>query len=124
MRLFKFARAIRPYVQTELQLAREAEARHQSAVAFRHLERAHVLGQASTIEHVRIHWHMLVWGLRRRSLRECVGQAVRIVGAATKTAVGLVPRGNTGGSNVSPFERLPIPLELEAIIQKAQASRI
>ena len=31
------------------------------------------------------------------------------VGAAAKTAFGRVPRGNTGGANVSPFAPMPIP---------------
>jgi hypothetical protein len=69
------------------------------------LERAHVLGQTSTVEHVRVHWRMFLWGLRQRSPREYLGQLVRIVGAATKTAVGLVPHGNTG--RITTFKRLP-----------------
>lgn len=118
----KFAKAIRPHVEAELRAAYEAEAQDQSRVAFSHLERAHVLGQSSTVEHVRIHWRMLLWGLRERSLGECLGQVVRITGAATKTAFGLVPHGNTGGSNVSPFKRMPIPHELAVVIQRARSS--
>ncbi len=118
-----FGKAIRPHVQAELYAAQEAEAQGQPDVAFSHMERAHVLGQASTIEHVHIHSRMLLWGWRQRSFRECVGQALRIAGAATKTAVGLVPEGNTGGSNVSPFKRMPIPPELETIIRRARSSR-
>jgi hypothetical protein len=64
---------------------------------------------------------MLLWGVRRRRLREVAGQVLRIVGAATKTTFGLVPSGNTGGSNVSPFRRLPIPVELQSIIDEARA---
>ena len=118
----KFGRTIRPHVQAEFRAALEAEAQGQSSAAFGHLERAHVLGQASTVEHVRVHWRMFLWGLRQRSVRECLGQVLRIAGAATKTAVGLVPHGNTGGSNVSPFKRMPVPPELEALIQRARAS--
>ena len=117
-----FGKAIRPHVQAELHAAQEAEAQGQPEVAFTHMERAHVLGQASTIEHVRIHWRMLRWGFRQRRFHECVGQTLRIVGAATKTAVGLVPHGNTGGSNVSPLKRMPISPELEAIIRRAYAA--
>jgi hypothetical protein len=115
-----FARNIRPHVQAELGLAAEAEGRGQAAEAFAHLERAHVLGQASTVQHVRVHWRMFVWGWRQRSVRECLGQVPRIVGAATKTAFGLVPSGNTGGSNVSPFKPLPVSPELAALIRSAQ----
>ena len=75
-----FGKAIRPYVQAELQSAHEAEAQGQPEVAFSHMERAHVLGQASTTEHVRIYWRMLLWGFRQRSFRECAGQAISIAG--------------------------------------------
>lgn len=113
---------ILPYVAAELQAASEAESSGQADVAFTHLERAHVLGQASTIEHVRVHWRMLLWGIRQRDARECLGQVFRIIGAASKTVFGLVPRGNTGGANVSPFRRMPIAADLEVLIQKAKIS--
>lgn len=118
----KFDTAIRPHVRAELQAALNAEAQGRSAEAFAHLERAHVLGQASTREHVRVHWRMLLWGLRQASVRECLGQIFRLYGAATKTAVGLVPHGNTCGANVSPFKRMPVAPELEELIQRARAS--
>jgi hypothetical protein len=63
---------------------------------------------------------MFVWGIRSKSFRETLGQVVRIVGAATKTAIGLVPSGNTGGSNVSPFKPLPVPEDLAAILALAK----
>jgi hypothetical protein len=66
---------------------------------------------------------MFTWGWRHGNIRECVGQTLRIVGAATKTALGLVPTGNTGGSNISPFKRLPVAPELEALIRSAQPRR-
>lgn len=115
-----FARKIRPHVDAELRLAEDAELRGNPSEAFIHLERAHVLGQASTLQHVRVHWRMFIWGLQNRSPRECVGQAIRIVGAATKTAFGLVPSGNTGGSNISPFKPLPVAPDLAAVIRTAR----
>ena len=90
---------------------------------FTHLERAHVLGQASTREHVRVHWRMLLLGAGAIAMRaKFFGQVFRIVGAATKTFIGLVPAGNTGGANVSPVRPMPIDPELAAIIEKARAS--
>jgi hypothetical protein len=115
----RFSRNIRPHVKSELQAARDMESHGEARLAFTHLERAHVLGQASTVEHVRVHWRMFLWGLRQRSPRECAGQVFRMVGAATKTAFGLVPQGNTGGSNVSPFKPLPVPADLQALIRQA-----
>ena len=111
---------IRTAVDREVARARNAEHRGQAEVEFRHLERAHVLGQHSTQDHVRAHLAMLRWGIRNRSLREVVGQLLRLVGAVTKTAIGWVPEGNTGGANVSPFKPMPIDPELRAIMLKAR----
>ena len=115
-----FSRRIRADVEHELALAQQAEQAGAAARAFRHLERAHVLGQASTRHHVRVHWRMLCWGWRRRNWRECCGQLLRLAGAAGKTALGWVPRGNTGGANISPFKPLPVPADLAATIARAR----
>ena len=111
----RFAENIRPFVDAELRAAAL-----DSQNEFAHLERAHVLGQASTREHVRVHWRMLRWAWRHRDLREFSGQLLRIVGASTKTFIGLVPAGNTGGANVSAVRTMPIDPELAAIIEMAR----
>jgi protein-disulfide isomerase len=82
--------------------------------------RAHVLGQASTVQHVQVHVRMLVWGVKQRSTREVLGQLLRIAGAATKPAIVWVPAGNTGGANVSPIRSLPIPEDLRRTIERAR----
>ena len=112
----RFADNIRPYVEAELRAARAG-----GAEEFKHLERAHVLGQASTREHVRVHWQMLKWAVRHRDAREFFGQMLRMTGAATKTFIGLVPAGNTGGANVSAVQPMPVDPELAAIISRAKA---
>lgn len=118
--MYSYTKAIRPYVEAELTAAKTAHDQGDSVTEFRHLERAHVLGQASTSQHVRAHWYMLVWALRQRAPREFFGQIVRIIGATTKTAFGLVPTGNTGGANISPVQPLPVPADLAFIIEQAQ----
>lgn len=110
-------RQLRPHVSAELAAAQLAP---DPAAAFAHLERAHVLSQASTVLHVQVHWHMLRWGVAQRSLREVRGQLLRLVGAATKTALGWVPRGNTGGSNVPPWKPLPVDPQLQQLIDSAR----
>lgn len=85
-------------------------------LAFYHLERAHVLGQASTYQHTRIHWRMLKLAIKQRSPREIWGQIVRIVGASTKTPFGIYPAGNTGGANVWFFKSMPVPEDLAKIL--------
>ena len=73
--------------------------------------------------HVRAHMRMAAWALRQHSAKEFRGQLLRIVGAATKTAVGWVPSGNTGGADVSPLKPLPIPPDLAAEIAAAKGNR-
>ena len=117
-----FTRNIRPYVEEELALARNDQNYGNKAEAFAHLENAHVLGQASTRLHVKVHVQMLLWAVRQGNIGEFFGQLFRIAGAATKTVFGLVPHGNTGGANVSPFKAMPIKPDLNTIIKKARSN--
>jgi hypothetical protein len=110
-------RSIREHILDEVSLA---DSSGSSSEAFRHLERAHVLGQAITYEHTRVHWRMLKIGLRRRDLREIFGQVIRISGAATKTPFGIYPTGNTGGADVYFFQRMAIPADLQSIIDSSR----
>lgn len=109
--------AVRYQLRIELKKAERATAEGRSDEAFAHLERAHILAQADTIEHTRVHYKMLKAGLGRRDGKEITGQILRIVGAATKTPFGLYPKGNTGGANVSPFKPMPIPEDLKAVLE-------
>jgi hypothetical protein len=111
---------LRRHIESELAVAQQFEAQGELISAFRHLERAHVLGQAITFEHTRIHWQMFKLALKMKSLREIFGQMIRIVGAATKTPFGIYPAGNTGGANVWFFKRMPVPGDLQQIIDKAR----
>jgi len=86
------------------------------------MERAHILGQRSTTQHVRVHMRMLMWGLRQKDLHEVMGQIVRVICAAAATWIGLVPHGNTGGSKVGGFMSMQIPDDLAGQIAAAPAS--
>lgn len=102
--------------EAEIARAGQLLADGQIDVAFRHLERAHVIGQAHVIPHVRSHWLMLQVELRRRRPLAVLGQLVRVLLGALGSAVGVIPTGNTGGSDISMFRRLPIDPELQRII--------
>lgn len=103
-------------IEHELALADSLTAGGDFHSAFYHLERAHVLGQASTYQHTRIHWRMFRLAIRLRSPREIWGQIIRIIGASTKTPFGIYPKGNTGGANVWFFKKMPIPEDLQQTI--------
>ena len=85
--------------------------------SFRHLETAHVLGQRHVLPHVVTHWWMLKIGLQRRSPQEVTGQAARILLGALGSAVGAVPLGNTGGTDIGMFKRLPIDRDLQDLLR-------
>lgn len=116
----QFTQKISSFVRNEIRAAEDARQRGDAVAEFSHLENAHVLGQESTYWHVKVHLKMLYWGVRNRSAKEVAGQVFRIVGAATKTFIGLIPEGNTGGANVSPFRRMPISAEYREIIAGAK----
>ncbi len=107
------------YINEEISMADERSAVGDLTASFSHLERAHVLGQASTYDHLRVHWRMFKLAFRMHSPREIWGQLVRIIGAATKTPFGIYPRGNTGGSNVWFFKSMPVPNDLRDMLNKA-----
>lgn len=111
---------LRHAIDTELSMAASCESVGNLAAAFRHLERAHVLGQAITFDHTRVHLKMLKLGWKMRSPREVFGQIIRVIGAATKTPFGIYPTGNTGGSNVWFFKRMPVAEDLQQILEHAK----
>ena len=108
----------------EMRSAGRALASGDLAQAFSHYERAHVLGQWYVGSHVRTHLGMLRIGWRRRDLREILGQLLRIPGGAIGSAIGRVPRGNTGGANVSPVQPMPIPADLRELLVLDRRSQL
>lgn len=86
-------------------------------LAFSHLERAHILGQSFPIEHARAHWWMLKVGWKRRDFVEISGQIPRIVGSFLFSRIW-VPKGNTGRARVPGFKPMPIPEDLQALLDK------
>lgn len=108
--------AIVAVIEAELAAADAARADGDSNTAFRHLERAHILGQRLTGQHVRAHWRMLVLGYVLRDWREVRGQMTRIVAAALFSRIW-VPLGNTGRANVSALQPMPVPDDLRALIE-------
>jgi hypothetical protein len=119
--LSRFSKNITPFMEAELELAIHARKSGDVNAEFQYLENAHVIGQESTYWHVKVHVLMLLWALRNLQLKEFFGQIFRIVGASVTTAFGLVPQGNTGGTNVSPFKVMPINNEHQTIINNAKS---
>jgi hypothetical protein len=115
-----FATRIRPHVQTELDISGAAEREGFADLAFHHLERAHVLAQPVTLQHLRVHWRMYRFALRQRLPAEAFGQLLRMVLAGPLTIVGILPTGNTGGSSVNGFMPMPVTADLQRVIDAAR----
>ena len=111
---------LRRAFEAELSAARADEGRGDYVAAWAHLERGHVLGQPFGIAHVRVHWRMLTFAVRRRDWTELIGQLPRLLFAAPATWLGRAPRGNTGGARVGMEQPMPIPADLAALLRTAR----
>jgi hypothetical protein len=100
-------RVAREYAE-EIGRARTSLAGRDYLDCFVHLERAHILGQRSTIRHTYAHWLMFRAGLQQRDLKEIVGQVPRMLASILFSRIW-VPRGNTGRARVSAMKPMPIP---------------
>jgi len=117
---FKIPLGLKNHFETELQLAKQALNNEYFQVAWYHLERAHILGQAWPIEHTKSHWRMLGFALRIKSTKEIFGQIPRLLVGGIKSFVGEIPVGNTGGANVPPLKAMEIPDDLRTLLDKFQ----
>ncbi len=103
----------------EQAMSRAAVAERQGnfALAFAELERAHILGQRWLLRHLRSHWAMLRIARKTGDRRETSGQITRLIGSPFFWLIGWLPKGNSGGANVSPVK--PMPLQGELAIELA-----
>jgi hypothetical protein len=107
---------LRELVGLELERHDASAAIGDTGAAWWALERAHILSQPDLPLHLRVHWEMLGYAVRQRDLREVAGQTLRLALAPIGALTGRIPVGNTGRSNVSAFEAMPIPADLRAAI--------
>ena len=112
--------SVRQAFDAEMARAREGATQGDRASAWRALERAHILSQPFAWPHVRVHAAMLGFALRSGDWREIAGQLPRLVLAAPASLLGRAPRGNTGGANVGILTPLPMPPDLEAILERGR----
>ncbi len=107
---------LRHAFEEEMAKARLQYHKQQYEQCFHHLERAHILGQRHYITHVRNHYWMYKVGLKKRDLRETLGQLVRMM-MSVGSLVGVVPLGNSGRARISPIKPMPIPDDLKVYFQ-------
>ena len=100
----------------EMKLARDLEDDHRYRDAFKHYERAHILGQRWFLLHWRTHWCMMRLAWVERNRAELLGQFKRLLAVPIGWITGWVPRGNTGGSNVSALRPMELPEDLNYLL--------
>lgn len=115
---FKIPKGMKDHFEAELQLAELAFSIGDLSTSWRHLERAHILGQAWPIEHTKAHWRMIIFALKVKNIKEIIGQLPRLIIGGVKSFVGEIPLGNTGGANVPALQPMQIPDDLQKIINR------
>ena len=107
---------LKRYFAAELQAYKSAFKTNELLKAWRHLERAHILGQAWPLEHTISHWKMLKFAIKIKNSKEILGQIPRLLVGGIKSFVGEIPVGNTGGADVPPLKSMEIPEDLMATL--------
>ncbi|MEQ9289342.1 MAG: DUF3703 domain-containing protein [Cyclobacteriaceae bacterium] len=111
--------SLRPYFNRELEHYKSEYAQSNLPDAWKHLERAHILGQKYPYAHTYVHWKMLQFGFRIKNTKEIIGQIPRLLVGGVKSFVGKIPVGNPGGANVPPLKPFPIESDLKDIFARA-----
>lgn len=115
---FKIPQGLKAEVNKELDLANKTFESGELQTSWRHLERAHILGQAWPFEHTQAHWHMIRFAFRIKNTKEIIGQIPRLLIGGVKSFVGEIPLGNSGGANVPPLKPMEIPEDLQQILNQ------
>ena len=103
----------------ELEKYREYLTQKNDLLAWKHLERAHIIGQYHPVSHTGIHFRMLVFGLRKLDGKEICGQFVRMSFGWIGSLFNRIPVGNTGSASVPIFAPMPIPDDLKSLLWNA-----
>ena len=108
---------LKPHYHLELESYQTEMRKGDLPLAWRHLERAHILGQPWFVQHTQVHWLMLKFGIKIKNRNEIIGQLPRLLVGGVKSFVGKIPTGNTGGANVPPLKKMAIPEDLEILLR-------
>ncbi len=111
--------ALKPFYRQELLLAKTEFDKKHYQQSWRHLERAHILGQPYPAAHTAVHWKMLKFGIKIKNSKEIIAQIPRLLIGGVKSFVGKIPVGNTGGANAPALRPMEIPEDLMILIKAA-----
>ena len=118
MKIFwRMPNGLKYYYQKELEIYRYEILQGNVQLAWRQLERLHIIGQAWFTQHTYVHYLILRFGVKTKNSREILGQLPRLLFGGVKSFVGVIPTGNTGGANVPPLKPMEIPEDLQFILK-------
>ena len=100
-------------VAAEMRAFDRAKSESEADIAWRALERAHIIAQPYLRLHLASHWQMLRFAVSRGDKREALGQLFRLALAPLGALTGRIPVGNTGRADVSAFAPMPIPDDIK-----------
>lgn len=103
----------------ELENYKESLAQNNDLLAWRYLERAHIIGQYHPVSHTGVHFRMFLFGIRKFDLNEIFGQFVRMSFGWIGSLFNRIPVGNTGSASVPIFAPMPIPEDLKNLLRNA-----
>ena len=112
------------YYQKELERYKYEMLQGNLQLAWRQLERLHVISQAYYKEHTYVHYLMLRFGMTTKNRREIIGQLPRLLFGGLKSFIGVIPTGNTGGADVPPLKSMKIPEDLEFMLRPYRRLKI
>lgn len=99
-------------IGAEMQAFESARRDGDTVSAWRALERAHIVSQLYLALHLSNHWRMFKFAFEQRDSGEMFGQLVRLALAPIGALTERIPVGNTGRSNVSAFQPMPVPEDI------------
>ncbi|MCB0411481.1 MAG: DUF3703 domain-containing protein [Bdellovibrionales bacterium] len=111
---------LRLAIEFELKTGKDFYSSGSFSIALHHFERAHILGQRYIYFHAISHIWMLRVGLAKKNYNEIYVRMIRIPLSVLASAFGIVPEGNSGGTNVGLFSRAPIPQDLRDLLNDDQ----
>lgn len=111
---------LREHFKLEISQALLAQKSSDYETAWKHLGRAHILGQFFAGSHVYVHILMFLLALKTLTWSEIIGQIPRLILAAPGSWTKKAPKGNTGLSNVGIFQPMEIPADIKNTLNQKQ----
>lgn len=110
---------LKDFINHELELYNLAFEQRNYDLAFKHLERIHIVSQPFPVEHTLTHLRMLRFALLTFRPLEIVVQTLYSLFSFKFSMLNIFPQGNTGGANALVKGRMTIPADIQNELNNA-----